>query len=201
MALIFFLVPLFSAPLISSEIESRHLDLLRLSRLSSLGIVVGKLESVVVLVSILLVATLPALLALGHVQKELVVPIKHCSATLLATVLFLSSAGVFFSSLSRKSSTSIAATYVTAVVICVLSLIGVLAPDRFSEPALARVFVVNPVVTVLRESAATQDSPAMLQALRERFDLWLPNLRFLLVSTVVLLALTVARVRALMRPD
>ena len=118
-----------------------------------------------------------------------------------ATLLFLSSAGVFFSSLSRKSSTSIAATYVTAVVICVLSLIGVLAPDRFSEPALARVFVVNPVVTVLRESAATQDSPAMFQALRERSDLWLPNLRFLLVSTVVLLALTVARVRALMRPD
>ena len=68
-------------------------------------------------------ATRPALQALGHVQKGLVVPIKHCSA------------GVFFSSLSRKSSTSIAATYVTAMVICVLSLIGVLAPDRFSEPA------------------------------------------------------------------
>ena len=140
MALIFFLVPLFSAPLISSEIASRHLDLLRLSRLTNLGIVVGKLESVVVLVSILLVATLPPLLALGHVQKEPVVSIKHCSATLL----FLSSAGVFFSSLSRRSSTSIAATYVTAAVICVLSLIGVLAPDRFSEPELTRVFVVTP---------------------------------------------------------
>jgi len=192
-ALVLFAAPIFSAPLISSEIESGRFDLLRLTKLSSLRIITGKFESVIIPLAILLVATLPPYLALAYIEPALQKGIIRSTITLGATLLFICSAGIFFSSLSRKTSTSIAATYVVVVLTCVLSLIGLLAQETFSHAVLQRLFVINPVVTMLSESA--------LPELRDRFRLWLPNLYFLLIGSGVLLALASFRVRQLVGPE
>ena len=155
-------------------------------------IVSGKFQSVVLPLIMLVIATLPPYLALGYIEPKLWPRIARTGVTLVATLLFVCAAGIFFSTMSRKTATSVAATYVLVVLTCVLSLVGLLAPDSFSTTVLQRVFVVNPVVTMLAEVA--------LPSLRENYELWLPNLRFLLVSSVVLLVLATLRMRMLVRP-
>jgi hypothetical protein len=192
MILVLFLAPIFSAPLISSEVESGRFDLLRLTKMSSLRMVSGKFQSVILPLAILMLATVPPYLALGYIDKSLVPGILRSSVTLLATLLFISAVGLFFSSLCRRTATSIAGTYVVVVVTCVLSLVGLLAPGSFSHGMLQKMFVVNPVVTMLSETALTH--------LRTDFTLWLPNLYLLLISSVVLLLAATVRVSWLMSP-
>jgi len=193
MALVLFAAPIFSAPLISGEVESGRFDLLRATKLTSLKIVSGKFQSVIIPLAILLVATLPPYLALAYIEPAIKQGIARSAVTLAATLLFVCSAGMFFSSISRKTSTSIAATYVVVVVTCVLSLIGLLAEQTFSPGTLRALFLINPVVTMLGEVA--------LRDIHDTFHLWLPNLYFLLIASGVLLALTVFRVRQLVRPE
>jgi hypothetical protein len=191
--LLMFVAPIFSAPLISGEIESGRFDLLRLTKLSSMRIVSGKFQSVILPLGILIVATLPPYLGLGYIDKSLLPGIVRSAVTLIATVVFICSAGLFFSSLCRHTSTSIAATYVVVVLTCALSLVGLLAQESFSHQLLQWLFVFNPVVTMLSEIA--------LPNLRESFNLWRPNLYFLLISSGVLLVLAALRVRVLVRPE
>jgi len=193
MALMLFAAPILSAPLISSELESGRFDLLRLTKLSSFKIISGKFQSVLIPLAILVVATLPPYLALGYVDRSLWPGIVRSTITLLATLLFICSAGMFFSAFSRRTATSIAATYVLVVVTCVMSLVGLLAQQSLSHATLQRLFVVNPVVTMLSETA--------LPSLRESFQLWKPNLFFLLCGSVVLLVGAAVRVGRLVRPS
>ena len=192
-ALVLFLAPIFSAPLISSEIESHRMDLLRLTRIPSWRIVSGKFQSVIIPLLFLMIATLPPYLALGRIQPDLIPRLVRSATTLLATLLFVASTGLFFSSMSRKSSTAIAATYVAVIGTCALGLVGLLGQDRFSPSWLERIFAINPVVTMLSEIGPKQ--------LRQSFNLWLPNLRFLLVGTGVMLTLTTIKVARLMQPE
>ena len=192
MVLILFMAPIFSAPLISSEVESGRFDLLRLTKLRSLAIVSGKFQSVIIPLAILMIATLPPYFALGYIDRTLIPGIARSAGTLVATLLFICASGMFFSSVSRKTSTSIAATYVVVVLTCVLSLVGLLAEQRFSVSLLKPLFVINPVVTMLSETA--------LPDLRDSYHLWLPNLQFLLISAVVLLFLAAVRVGYIVRP-
>ncbi|MBS3764103.1 MAG: ABC transporter permease, partial [Planctomycetes bacterium] len=192
MVLILFLGPIFSAPLISREIENGHFDLLRLTKLRSLKIVAGKFESVILPLAILMVATLPPYLMLGYVKPEFVPGILRSSATLLVTLIFVCSAGIFFSSMCRKTSSSIAGTYTVVVLTCVMSLFGLLAAQSIHPDVLQKIFVINPVVTMLSETALTD--------LRETYDLWLPNLYILGGSIVVLLFVASLRVAMLVRP-
>ena len=192
MILVLFLAPIFSAPLISSEVESGRFDLLRLTKLRGLKITLGKFESVILPLLTLMIATLPPYLALGYIDRSLIPGILHSAGTLGATLLFVCSAGIFFSSMVRRTSTSVAATYVVVVLTCVVSLVGLLAESGFSHEVLQYLFVVNPVVSMLSEVA--------LPELRQNFNLWLPNIYFLLVGSGVLLILTSLRVSYLVRP-
>ncbi len=193
MALVLFVTPIFSAPVISSEIESGRFDLLRLTKLTSMKIISGKFQSVIIPLTILVLATLPPYLALGYIDRSLVPGIARSAITLVATLLFICAAGIFFSSALRKTSTSIAATYMVVVLTSVLSLIGLLAPESFSRTFLQALFVVNPVVTMLSEIALTH--------LQESFNLWRPNLYFLLISSGVLLVLASIRLKLIVRPS
>ncbi len=196
-----FLVPTLSATLISAEIEGNRFDLLRLTRLSSFGIVSGKFQAVLLPLIILMVATLPPYLVLTAIepQVEVKLAIVRSAVTMLGMLLFISAAGIFFSSVSRRASFSIGATYAVVVLICVAGLMGLLGYDKisgvtlFSEQVLRALFVINPIVTVLGEVA--------LQEELDGLSLWQPNLGFLLGGSVALLALTVWRVRALIRPE
>jgi hypothetical protein len=192
MVLVLFLAPIFSAPLISSEVESGRFDLLRLTKLRGLKIVTGKFESVILPLLILMIATLPPYLALGYIDRSLIPGILRSAGTLGATLLFVCSAGIFFSSMVRRTSTSVAATYVVVVLTCVVSLVGLLAESGFSHEVLQTLFVVNPIVSMLSEVA--------LPDLRQNFSLWLPNIYFLLIGSGVLLIATSLRVGYIVRP-
>lgn len=192
MVLVLFVTPIFSGPLISSEVEAGRFDLLRLTKLRSLQIVSGKFQSVIIPLFIMMLATLPPYIALGYIKPSLVPGIIRSAGTLVVTLLFVCAAGVFFSSISRKTSTSVASTYVVVVIMGVLSLVGLLAQDSFSHTVLQYMFVINPVVCMLSEVA--------YPSLRDNFQLWLPNLYFLLTGTVVLLCASAIRVYYLVKP-
>ena len=193
--LFLFVGPVLSATLISSEIEGERFDLLRLTRLSGWRIVSGKFQAALLPLAILLVATLPPYFLLAKIDPmlDMQMVIIRTGLTMLCMLLFIVSAGMFFSAVGRRSSFSIAATYVVVVIICVLGLIGLFRLDSFSHPVLYAMFVINPIVTVLSEVA--------LPAVRGRFDLWQSNLVFLLVGSGILLLLTVLRVSMLLRPE
>ncbi|MFW5914909.1 MAG: ABC transporter permease [Planctomycetota bacterium] len=192
MALVLFLTPIFSGPLISSEIEAGRFDLLRLTKLKPLQIVTGKFQSVLLPLVIMMLATMPPYLALGYIDRALVPGILRSSATLGATLLFVCAAGIFFSSMARRTSTSVAATYIVVILMGVVSLVGLLARAGLSHSVLQTIFVINPVVAMLSEIA--------VPSLKQDFNLWLPNIYILLSGSAALLLAAAVRVHYLVRP-
>ncbi|MFW6457071.1 MAG: hypothetical protein ACOC0A_02145, partial [Planctomycetota bacterium] len=95
-------------------------------------------------------------------------------------------------SMSRHTSTSVATTYSLVILTSVISLVGLLAPQSFSQTVLQYMFVINPVVSMLSEVA--------LPSLKDNFQIWLPNIYFLLIGTVVFLFASAFRVYHLVKP-
>jgi len=193
--LFLFIVPILSSTLICGEIEGKRFDLLRLTRLSSWRIVSGKLLAILLPLVILMIATLPPYLILARIDPDprLKAAVVRSSVTMLSMLVFLSLVGIFFSSMGRRTAFSIAATYVVVVLTCVGGVMGLLGFSAFSRGTLYIMFVINPIVTVLGEVALSEKL--------EGFNLWGANLAFLWGASLVLLGLTVLRVRRLIRPE
>jgi len=191
MALVMFIAPILSAPLISAELESGQFDLFRITRLNSWTIVSGKLQAVLLPVIILLLATIPPYFVIAYIEPELIGGVLRSTVTVLATMLFFCSAGLCCSSFTSKTARAIATTYSLVVAVCVISMLGLLAGGILSERVLEWLFKTNPII-----SALSQVSMPSLK----KYDLWHPNLVILIVSSVVLLLLGAFRVRYLVRP-
>lgn len=116
MALIIFIAPAFTAGAITGERERQTYDLLRTTLLASPSFVVGKLESALGYVLLLLLAAIPlqsmAFLFGGVSQAEVLV------AFVILTVLALAmgTLGLFFSAIAPRTLAASVRTYTTALV-------------------------------------------------------------------------------------
>lgn len=117
--LVCFITPAFTVGAISGERERQTFDLLRTTLLPARSLVLGKLVSALSYVLLLLLAALPLqslAFLLGGVSIE---EVLIASLLLMATAVMFGTAGVFFSSLMRRT---LGATVLTYAFVLVLTL-------------------------------------------------------------------------------
>ena len=136
-----FITPAVTASAISGERERQTLDLLKTTLLPAHSLVLGKLTAALVFVLLLLVAGLPLQslsFLLGGVAPE---EIMIASVLLIATAFLYGTAGIFFSTLMRRTLGATVLTYAfTLLTILGLPLIMipvVLLGPAWSTPRLA----------------------------------------------------------------
>lgn len=110
-----FLAPTFTVGAISGERERQTFDLLRTTLLSARALVLGKLASALSYVLLLLLAALPlqslAFLLGGVAPEEVLI----ATVILMATAFLFCAAGIFFSSLMRRTLGANLLTYAFAL--------------------------------------------------------------------------------------
>ena len=117
MLLIIFIAPAFTSGAITGERERKTYDLLRMTLLPGASFVVGKLESALSYIVLLLLAAIPiqsiAFLFGGVSEVEVLLAF----VILLVTALTLGSVGLFFSSVTARTLTASVRAYIIALVV------------------------------------------------------------------------------------
>ena len=183
--------PATTSGAICSDLETGVWELIQSTRLSSWRIVSGKFQASVIPLLLLPLAMAPALVILLYFNVDLYMNVLRALAVTGMTVLFVATAGMFFSSLFRKTSTATAWTYGLIIIIGLLSLLMLLGQHRFSERLVRTVLILNPVAAAM--DAAGQPDLRKLGLLR-------PHLLTMACLTAAMFVVTTVRVFQLRRP-
>ncbi len=137
---------------------------------------------------LLIVAMLPSLVILLYFDKNLWFSILRVLEVVGMTALAVSVMGMFFSSLTLKTSTATAWTYGVVIVLGVLAMVAMLEP--FSQRLVLWVYQVNPIAAAL--DAAGNDTMQKMGVVARY--LWIAA-----AATACMAVVTVARVFQLRR--
>lgn len=141
--------PAMSSGAICSDRETGVWDLMRTTRLSSWQIVSGKFQASIVPMLLLVLATTPALIILLYFSQSIWPNMLRILYVVGMAILFVSTAGTFFSSVFSKTSTATAWTYSLVIIIAMGSLIVLLDPEGFSPRLVRGIFIFNPIAAAL----------------------------------------------------
>ncbi|MDY6913322.1 MAG: ABC transporter permease [Planctomycetota bacterium] len=191
-ALILVIGPAAASGTICSDLESGVWELIRVTRLPSWRIVSGKFQASVIPALLLAAATAPALFILLYFDLKLLPNVVRILYVVGMTILFVSTAGMFFSSLFKQTSTATAWTYGLVASLGLATLLVLLDKDMFSRRFIRAIFVLNPI-------AAAMDAAG--NSAMQKLALLAAHLKIMAVTTVVMFLVTVARVVRLRAAD
>jgi ABC-type transport system involved in multi-copper enzyme maturation permease subunit len=183
--------PSLAGGTLSADRETGIWDVMRTTRLSSWRMVSGKFQSSVLPMLLFALATLPALLILLWFNPGLSTNVVHVCAVIGMTILFVATAGMFFSGIFSKTSTATAWTYALVVALALLALLAILGKDLLPRGVVKTIFVCNPIAAAMEAAG--------YRGLGE-YGLWIPNIEIMAAATVVMFAVTIARIWQLRRP-
>jgi len=183
--------PSLAGGALSADRETGIWDVLRTTRLSSWQIVSGKFQSSVIPLLLFAIATLPALLILLYFNAGLLTNVIRICYVIGMTILFVSTMGMFFSSIFSRTATATAWTYAVVVSMALMALLVILGRDLFSERVVRTIFLFNPIAVAM--GAAGHDT-------MQKYGLVFPHLKLMAVITAGMFAITVARVWRLRKP-
>lgn len=150
MALIILLSPGLSAGLLASELESGGWALLRMTPLSSLRIVTGKLLSVAWTMLLILLATLPGYLMMIYVKPVLKQQILFVVASLLFASIFTLIVSAAVGSFFRRTTPATMTSYAVLATLTGLPLLIWLGRDApFGFRIVQAALVVDPIASAL----------------------------------------------------
>jgi hypothetical protein len=182
--------PAVTGGTICSDLETGVWELMRTTRLSSYRIVSGKLQAAVIPLLLIALAMLPAVFILLIFDKGLWPNCLRVLYVVGMSLVFVSSAGMFFSSLVTRTSTATAWTYAVVVTLGLATLLVLLDREGFSERVVRAVFLVNPVAVALSAAgSASLRGYALLGA----------HLKIMGAASAAMFVITVARVVQLRR--
>jgi ABC-type transport system involved in multi-copper enzyme maturation permease subunit len=181
--------PAVASGAICSDRETGVWDLLRATPLPSWRIASGKFQASVIPLLMLALATMPALLLLLYFNVNLWPNMVRIAYVVGMSILFVATAGMFFSSLFSRTSTATAWTYALVVSMALVTLLVLLGRDLFREDFKRAVFVFNPVVVAME---AAGDA-------RMQYGLLYDHLRLMAIATAAMFVVTTARVFQLRR--
>ena len=184
--------PAMSGGAICADRESGAWDLLRTTPIPSWRIVSGKFLASIIPLILLAVAVFPAMGILLYFDPHLWPHMVHVGYVVGMTILFVSTAGTFFSSLFSRTSLATAWTYALVITLALLTLLAMLADDLFSPRLLRWILVVNPVVASMEATG---------HAAMQRLGLLHTHLALIGTATGALFLFTIARVFQLRRPE
>lgn len=182
--------PAMSGGTICGDVESGVWDLMRTTRLSSWRIVSGKFQAAVIPMLLVVLAMLPALMILLYFDMNLLPNIIRVLQVVGMTVLLVTTAGMFFSSVFLRTSTATAWTYGLVVSLGLFALLVMLGQEKFSDRLVWIVYSVNPLTAVL--DAAGHHA-------MQSFGLVKTYLQVTAVAAAAMTVVTVMRVVALRR--
>ncbi len=149
-ALIVVITPSLAANLISAERESGGWDLLMMTSLSASRILIGKLASVIITLSLVLFATLPGYLVMIWIHPPLrwqVWQVVICLGWMLLFSVMLSAA---VSSLCRRAATATTIAYALLSSVCVGTMLFWLGRDTtFGHSTVEAALKINPMAAAL----------------------------------------------------
>ena len=192
--LIVLLAPTLTVGSISSEIENRTLDLLRMTPTGPVRVLAGKLGAALFYALMLLVAVTPVFLALMHI-REIWDPevLRAVLSVAGSTILLAVAAGLFFSSVCRRTGTAAALTYgLMGLLVAATGLAAVLG-DRLHAGLARFVLSLNPIVCTV--SLFTGKLFANYD------DLWRQNVMILCLLSGLALIGALIRLTRLMEPE
>jgi len=149
-ALIVLMTPSLAAGLISTEVESGGWNLLRMTPISVVRIVTGKLISVFLTLIILLLATLPGYVVIVYIKPGLVGQVRDVLICLGMTSLFAMFSSALVSSLFRTTAASTVAAYAVLVAVCAGPMLIWLGRDApFGHQTVQSALMINPMAAAL----------------------------------------------------
>lgn len=208
MALVMFITPGLTAGAISSEREKQTLNMLLMTTQSSWQIILGKLMSSIAFLGLLLVAGLPIysiVFLFGGVSPVQLITIFFFY---FITMLAIGSIGIFFSTYTKRTITSVIATYGSMVFLggftAFFFYVGIIVDQTIMmgagaiSPLTYFWASINPGALVL--SILSGDIAGELYDLVGiEVPLWIPYLIFYLAITVIALWLSVRKLRVNMK--
>jgi hypothetical protein len=190
--LVMLIGPSLAGGTISADRETGIWSLMRTTRMSSWQIVVGKFQSSVIPLLLFALATLPALLILLYFNVNLWQNVVRICYVIGMTILVVSTAGMFFSSIFARTATATAWTYAVVVGIGLLTLLVLLGEELLPHRLVETIFLVNPVAAAMDAAG----HPTM-----HKYDLWISHLKIMAIATIAMFAVTTVRVHQLRRPE
>lgn len=158
--MILFIVPAYTASAISAEREKQTLEILLTTKLKPIQIIMGKLFSSISTLLLLVFSSLPVIaiiFSIGGIQPQ---DILQWIFLIVITSIFIGSIGLFYSSVSKKTTVSTIFTYGTIIFLLLGTVTLVFAIYAFRNQQIDNIF------------AATGVRPNMNLA-------WLPFLLFI----------------------
>lgn len=148
--LIVVMTPSLTAGLISGERDGGGWELLRLTPLSSLKIIRGKLLSVLWTLVLVLMATLPGYLVMIYIQPQMWYQVNIVLICLAWTVVYTVAVSAAVGSLFRHTAVATTVTYVVVMVLFLTPLLVWLGRDApFGFDVVQTVLLINPVGAAL----------------------------------------------------
>jgi ABC-type transport system involved in multi-copper enzyme maturation permease subunit len=184
--------PATTSGAISSDIEMGVWELIRCTRIPSWRIVSGKFLASIIPLVLLVVSVMPAMVVMLYIDMNIWPNILRVLVVVGMAVLFVSTAGVCFSSLTCKTSAATAWTYGLIIALGMMSMLTLMADNTYSDRVLRLIYVINPVVVVM-DAAGYPDL--------QKFDLIGEYLRIFGLASLGMFAVAVLRVIRLRQPD
>ncbi|QEF97966.1 ABC-2 family transporter protein [Stieleria maiorica] len=148
--LIVVMTPSLTSGLISGERDGGGWELLRLTPLSSLKIVRGKLLSVLWTLLLVLMATLPGYLVMIYIQPQMWYQVNLVLVCLAWTVVYTLAVSAAIGSLFRYTAVATTVTYVVVMTLFLIPLLVWLGRGApFGFELVQRVLLINPVGAAL----------------------------------------------------
>ena len=151
-ALLVVLGPSLAAGLIAAERETGGWQLLRMTPMSSLRIVVGKLMSVMWTMALVLLATLPGYLVMMWIQPSIAPQVQRVIISLVLATLLIISVSAMISAFWQNAAAATATSYAVLLALFVGPLLIWLARGKpFGAALVQRVLMLNPTAAALSE--------------------------------------------------
>lgn len=150
LAAVFSITPAVAGSAISSERENDTLDLLLIAGMRARSVVIGKLVAAVLFVVLLASTAIPGFAIAWMFGGVSARDVGLALAVLLATITFISAAGLFFSAVTRSSTVAALYTYGFVYLLAIGSLMVYLVGASLQNEALVRPLLsLNPFVALI----------------------------------------------------
>ena len=150
-SIIILMAPIVSSGSITDERVGNTITSLRMTRLSTLTIVFGKLKAAFVYVLIFLISSLPVLFSLVYLETEpSYTRIGWWVGALVLSALVFTIAGLFASTMMKSTAAATAASYGFAFVLSVGTMSVKMFGERIPQDVQAAILTFNPLVAAIQ---------------------------------------------------
>ena len=205
-SLILLITPAQTAGTISSEREKQTLDLLLSTKMSSFGIIFGKLFSAMSFILLLIVTSIPLfslVFLFGGVTPGDMIKLF---LFYIVTAFAVGSFGIFYSTLFKRTVTATVVTYLTIFFLGLVSVIlgtymvaiQMTGPSPATNPSVPFVLYINPAVgladIMVRDSGGLLSMFGYGGATQSGVDFWILNSLVMIAIAVILQLISVYKV-------